>query len=180
MRPNWLFMHSEFTFDTIADTKDYLAADYSINDMKLWDTDSFLIYETALDENDQNAIPYTPYQRWRYLYRERMNVRPTGRPQELTILPDNQVRFEPTPDKIYTIDGEYKRSTQEFAADADVPTSLPDDFHMIIVWQALKYYASFQNAPEVMDEAETNFDNLLLRLENEQLMEMSEDYETLA
>ena len=109
-----------------------------------------------------------------------MEARAADKPQLFTILPNNKVRFEPMPDAIYTIDGEYKRSTQTFAANDDVPTNLPDDFHMIIVWQALKYWGFHQDAPDVLDMAETNFDNLLLRLEEEQLPAFSEDYPSLA
>lgn len=180
MRPNWRFMIEEFSFDTVADTRDYLAADYSITDMNLWDTASFLIYKTATGESDQNRIEYLRYEQWRAAYRTRMNDRGNDRPIAFTLMPNNSVRFEPRPDDVYTIEGDYKRSTQEFSADADVPTNLPDDFHMIIVWQALKYYAHYENALEVMDEAETNFDNLLHRLELEQLPLMSDDFEALA
>lgn len=180
MRPNWLFMHAEFSFNTVAATRDYLAADYSITDMKLWDTHSFLIYDPAIGESDQNKLDFLDYAQWRAEYRVQMNVRDNDRPQLITLLPDNKVRFEPRPDKVYTVEGEYKRSTQDLAADADVPTNLPDDFHAIIVWQALKYYGFYENAPDVLDAAETNFDNLLYRLELEQLPAFSEDYRALA
>lgn len=180
MRPNWLFMHSEFTLNTVAATRDYLASDYAITDLKLWDTGSFLIYKTATGVSDQNELIYLPYKRWRSEYRVRMDDRADERPILFTILPDNKIRFEPRPDDIYTIEGEYKRTTQLFAADTDVPTNLPDDFHMAIVWQALTYYGFYENAPEVLDQAETKFGDLLIRLELEQLPEFSEDYEALA
>ncbi len=180
MRPNWNFMHSEFTFDTIADTRDYLAADYSITDMKLWDENSFIAYETAIGESSQFPLIHLPYGTWRDTYRVGMNERVSDKPVYMTILPTNKIRFEPAPDTIYTVEGDYKRSTQRFVADADVPTNLPDDFHMLIVWQALKNYAFYENASEVLEEAEVNFDNLLFRLELEQLPEMSEDREPLA
>lgn len=180
MRPSWLFMHAEFTFNTDAATRDYLAADKSITDMKLWETGSFLIYNPVIGESDQNILRYLDYNDWRARYRNRMNDRKDERPVLFTILPTNEVRFEPRPDKEYTIDGDYKRSTQNFAVNDDVPTNLPDDFHMIIVWQALKYYGFYEDAPDVLDEAETNFDNLLHRLEIEQLPAFSEDFPSLA
>ena len=180
MRPNWLFMNVEFSFDTVAETRDYLAADYSITDLKLWDLQSFLMYETAVGETDQQQLLYLRYSDWRSTYRVAMNSRTSDRPAFLTVLSTNKIRFEPKPDKIYTIEGEYKRTTQNFTADADVPTNFPDDFHMLIVWQALKYYGHYENAPEVLEEAEVNFDNLLYRLEIEQLPEFSEDREPLA
>ena len=180
MRPDWLFMNSEFTFNTIADTRDYLAADSAITDMKLWDTGSFHIHDPATGYTDQNGLPFQAYKRWRANFRNQMQARGTDRPQLFTMLPGNKIRFEPMPDKVYTIEGEYKRSTQVLALDADVPTNLPDDFHMAIVWQALTYYGFYENAPEVLEEAETKFGNLLIRLEIEQLPEFSEDYEALA
>ena len=180
MRPSWNFMHEEGSFDTVAATRDYLAADYGISDMKLFDTGSFLIYDTALGESDQNELRHETYGRWRSEHRNRMNDRPDERPQMFTLLPNNKVRMEPRPDKAYTIDFDYKRSSQEFTANTDLPTNLPEDFHILIVWGALKYYAYFQDAPDVLDEAETNFDNLLHRLEIEQMSDFSEDYKSLA
>lgn len=179
MRPNWLFMNAEFTLATVAGQRDINPVDQAITDLKLWDRESFLIYDPTIGESDQNALIYLSYGNWREGYRSRMNDRPNQRPQKITILPTNYVRFEPRPDAIYTIEGEYKRSTQVFTLDADVPTNLPDDFHMIIVWKALMYYGFYENAPEVLDEAEFNFDNLLFRLEQEQLPEMSTEFETL-
>ena len=176
MRPNWNFMWEEFTFNTIASQRDYLASSVGITDMKLWDTGSFLIYETALDENDQNELLFKIYSRWRGEHRRGMNVRPDDRPQNFTILPNNKVRFEPRPDKIYTIDGEYKRNTQELVENTDVPTNFPEDFHMMIVWRALVYYCQRYEVPYVIDEAETKFSDLLYRLELEQLPAFSEDY----
>lgn len=180
MRPDWLFMDSEFSFDTIAATRDYAAADYSITDMKLWDNKSFLIYETSVGESDQNAIPYLAYNKWRDQYRPRMNDRDDGRPVLFTIMPDNSIRFEPQPDKAYTIEGNYKRSSQTLLNDSDELTNFPEDFHMAVVWKALMYYAHYEDAGEVMDEAEVNFGNLQHRLEIEQLPEMDTDYEALA
>lgn len=180
MRPNWNFMHAEFSFDTVAETRDYLAADYSIADMKLWDENSFIAHEAAIGESSQFPLIYLPYGKWRDTYRVGMNVRTSDKPVYITVLPTNEVRFEPKPDKIYTVEGDYKRSSQTLTADDDELTSFPDDFHMIIVWQALKYYGFYESAPEVLEEAEVNFDNLLYRLELEQLPEMSESREPLA
>ncbi len=181
-RPNWEFMRSEFTFDTVIGQRDYEAAVLAtpITDLKLWDLESFLVYDKALGELDQKKIINISYSYWRDVYRAQMNARPTNRIQYMTRLPDNKIRFEPSPDAIYTIDGEYKRSTQTFTDDLDVPTNLPEDFHALIVWGALKYYALFENAPEVLEQAEMFYDGLMNRLELEQLPVMREDREPLA
>ena len=180
MRPNWKFMHEFFTFDTEVSTRDYLPADVAITDLNQWDTGSFLIYETATGESDENSLRYTPYGRWRSSYRFSMANRAEDRPQLFTLLPDNAVRMEPVPDKMYTISGEYNRVAQLLAADGNEPTGLLDDFHMLIVWSALKSYAYYENAPEVLEAAEMNFDHMLTRLEIEQLPDFNEDREGLA
>jgi hypothetical protein len=182
-RDNWLFMHGFFTFQTIADQRDYVAGSVTptaIDDLLLWDENSFLIYKTSLDTTDENFMEYETYRNWRQNNRQQMESRPADRPQKFTLLPSNAVRFEPKPDDAYTISGEYKRSAQLFTADADVPTNLPPDYQMIIVWQALKFYGFYEDAPDVLDQAETFYDNLLVRLEEKQLPEMSEDYQALA
>ena len=183
-RPNWSFMWESFTFDTIIDQRDYVPASLveNITDVKHWDTESFLIYKDATGVTDQNELEYMPYARWRPSYRNQMAARPSSRPQLFTILPDNTntVRFEPVPDAVYNIAGEYSRKPQLFTADSDVPTNLPDDFHMIIVWQALKYYGFFEDAPDVLDMAETNFENMLVKLEDTQLPAFDEDIAGLA
>ncbi len=181
MRPNWKFMNEVFTpFDTVASTRDYPPADHSITDLSQWDTGSFLIYETAIGESDENPLPYTPYGSWRTAYRSGMGDRAENRPQLVTVLATNALRMEPVPDKVYKISGEYKRVAQLFTVDGDVPTNLPDDFHIMIVWKALQYYAFYNNAPEVLEEAEISFDSLLTRLEIEQLPDFNEDREGLA
>ena len=104
-RPNWLFMNEDFTFNTQSGVRDYTAADQSITDLDIWDRYSFLIYETAVGETDQNALPFKPYAEWRGEYRARMNARDDNRPTMFTLLPDNSVRFESRPDTIYTVEG---------------------------------------------------------------------------
>jgi hypothetical protein len=180
MRPNWLFMHKEFTFNTVIDQRDYVAADMSIIDLKLWDSNSFLIHDPDLGYTDQGFIVYQNYSDWRRSNRVQMEARASDRPQSFTILPSNAIRFEPKPNKIYTIEGEYKKSTQHFSLDADEPTGLGEDFEMMIVWLALTYYAHKQNAPEVLEQAQTKFADLLFRFEIEQLPEFSDDFAPLA
>jgi hypothetical protein len=180
-RPNWEFMWKEFTFDTVADQRDYLATTLAtpITDLKHWNVGTFLMYEDAIGASDQNELEYFTWKNWRYSYRNQMEARASDRPQLFTVTPDNKVRFESVPDKVYNIAGEYSVLAQVLAADTDIPI-LPDDYHMIIVWQALKYYGFFEDAPDVLDMAETNFENMLVKLEDNQLPEFDEDFQGLA
>jgi len=180
-RPNWKFSWGEFTFDTISGTRDYspTAMAAPITDLKHWDTGSFLIYKDSIGASDQNELEFMPWSEWRSGYRNQMTARPNDRPQLFTLTPANSVRFEPVPDAVYNIAGEYSKLSQVLAADGDIPT-LPDDYHMIIVWQALKFYGFFEDAPDVLDMAETNFENMLVKLEDNQLPAFDEDFKGLA
>jgi len=180
LRPDWLFMQSEFSFDTTAGQRDYTQATAGLSDLSAWNKRSFLIYEKSLSATDQNPLPYLQYSKWRDAYRSRMTARPNDRPQLFTILTNNSLRFEAQPDKIYTVDGEYRRTAQALAANTDTPTGLPDEYHMLIVWKALMYYADDQNAPELLDKAEEGYDPLLHRLEITQLPEFDTSIEALA
>ena len=181
-RPNWDFNWAEFTFDTIADQRDYLASAVTptaITDLKSWDTESFLIYLDATGASDQNELEYMRWGEWRTGYRSQMTARPTERPQLFTIMPNNKIRFEPMPDAVYNIAGEYAKTNQVLTADADVPR-LHEDFHMLIVWKALQYYGFYEDAPDVLDEAETNFENMMVQLENYSLPAFDTDFAGLA
>ena len=50
-------------------------------------------------------------------------------------------------DRGYTITGDYFRSPTEMVADGDLPTGLPAQFHMAIVYLAMTYYAGYEAAP---------------------------------
>lgn len=180
LRPDWQFMINEFDFNTQAAKRDYTGTDAGLTDLKLWDLRSFFLYDTTIGADDENALPFMLYQYWRDRYKAKLDSRDDTRPVLFTVMQNNSIRFEGRPDGIYRVRGEYKRATQFLTADADQPTSLPIDYHMIIVWQALKYYASFYNAPEVMDEAETGFDTLLYSLEREQLPLIDLNFRALA
>ena len=173
MRPDWRFMVSEFSFATSAATRDYSATDVSITNLDEWDAHSFLIYKTATGASDQGNLPFYAYLDWRNQYRARMTDRPDDRPILFTIKPDGELRFEPRPDAIYTIEGEYRRTPQAFTANADTPTGLPSKFHMMIVYKAMEYYGFHESAPDVLANGEALFNQWLPKLEQEQLPPMT-------
>jgi len=173
LRPNWDFMWSQFEFDTVATTRDYTPADVSITNLEYWDLESFLIYEKALGESDENELEYLQYKFWRERYRRQMGVRDDDRPILITLLPDDKVRFEPRPDKIYTVSGDYKRSVQTLAANGDEPLGLPERFHLMIVFKAMESYGLFEDAPEIKERAEEQLNIWMPLLEDYGLPEVT-------
>jgi len=179
-RPDWKFMWAQFEFDTTAAKRDYSEGDVSISDLELWDFKSFLLYEAAKGLTDQNAIEFTPYRDFRPELVPRMTTRADARPVEFTQLPDGKLRFEPAPDDVYTINGDYKRDLQTFSDNADTPTGLPVRFHKMIVWYALAKYAAHENAPEALTRSQMELEHWEPLLEMDQLPDLVIDTDPIA
>ena len=74
----------------------------------------------------------------------------------------------PTPDATTAISFEYFATPTALAADSDV-SAIPPRFHKIIIARAKIYYAENEDAPEILSGALTEFEDLLDKLEADQL-----------
>jgi hypothetical protein len=117
------------------------------------------------DEQDLVFIPWDEY-RITYLYGANRNV--SGRPMRFTVKPDKSIELWPKPDAVYTIAGEHWWRAQVMTADDDEPI-FPDDFHEVVVWKALTYYAAYEEAPAVYAQGNAQFGPVWARLEVDQL-----------
>ena len=79
-----------------------------------------------------------------------------GTPQWWTIRPDNAfvVNAKPTADFAITV--ERWKNPIAMAADADEP-AMPSEFHMLIVWKAVMFYAGWDEAGAMYQNAAANF-----------------------
>lgn len=80
-------------------------------------------------------------------------------PVNWSVSPDNKLLVGPTPDILYHVRFDYRTKVMSLALDADEPT-MPQDYHMIIVWETLKSLASFDAASEVYARATEEFNEL--------------------
>jgi hypothetical protein len=88
-------------------------------------------------------------------------------PVNWSVSPDNKLMIGPTPDIVYHVRFDYRQAVVTLAADADEP-AMPAEYHMAIVWEALKSLASFDNAPEVYTRARDELDEIYEDLWNDQ------------
>jgi hypothetical protein len=92
-----------------------------------------------------------------------------GQPSAIYIMPNNQIRFSPTPDDAYDLTYEYYRTPYEMPiANASEPL-IPAHFRYAIVFLALSYYATFENAPDAMSKAQQGIAEWMPKLEADQL-----------
>ena len=155
---NWKFLRQLFSTATIASTAT-LAKPAAL---KYWDFQTFHIIESgATDKNPLTAVEYDKVKR---------DILDTteGQPDRVIIMPDNSLHFEPVPDDTYTIGADYYDTPTLLAANGDIST-IPPEFHQIIIGRAMILYANFENAPEIKDQGEEIYTEQLALLENDQL-----------
>lgn len=170
-RDDWQFKRQGFSFTTIANQQSYtvngdLARQRTATGFADWKEDSFWIYNTALGVSDQEPIAKMDWDWFREMYiRGPQNAQ---RPMTYSIDPQFTLWFGPLPDTTYNITGEYWTQPFALSLDTDVPT-MPNRFHMLIVYEAMKKYAGYEAASEVYQRGVTEGGKLWAQLEKDQL-----------
>lgn len=176
-----------FTTDTnktaykITDTGIAAAADFS-----QWNIDTFRVYLTSQGITGETWLHAMPYDRWRdtYLFGGFRTTR--TRPLHIAIAPDKSLCFGPIADNGYTVIGDYQVSPKPLVNDSDTPKSvcaavgaggvqgeIPTYWNMLIVYKAMMAYGSYENTAEVYNYAESQYNQLIRRLTQDRLPEMT-------
>lgn len=88
----------------------------------------------------------------------------SGNPREWTIRPDKAVVVNAKPASNFSFTVERYSNPTAMAADADVPTGLPDEHHMAIVWRAVMLYGGFDQSSETYQHAKMEYDRSMRAL----------------
>lgn len=168
-KDDWQFMRTGFTFNTVTQQQVYTPTDVGVaSTFANWKRDSFRASSVGQSYKDEQLMNYMEYNTYRNLY-QYGNMRTTyARPVVVSITPEKYLGFGSIPDQPYVIVGEYYTKPVEMSADTDAP-SLPDRFHMMIVYRAMMFYGGYEAAPEVLTRGKEEFDRLMNRLDIDQL-----------
>ena len=168
-KEDWLFMRATVTFNTVTHQQFYTPTEAGIGStFANWKRDSFRCSSVGQNYADEQLMNYMEYTTFRNLYMYG-NMRTTyARPVVATIDGTKRLGLGSIPDQAYVIDGEYYVKPIELSADFDSP-ALPTNFHMLVVYRAMYYYAGYESAPEVYLRAEFEFQRLMQRLNIDQL-----------
>lgn len=169
-RRDWQFMRGTFTFNTVANKQAYTVAETAVARLKNWKRDSFWIYDQALGISNQQVLGEMGWDWFREMYIK--GPQNAQRPMAVALMPDKSLMFGPLPDKVYVVTGEYWKTVQSLALDVDVP-EMPEEFHMVIVYEAMKKYAGYESANEVMARSKNEGGPLLNALEMDQLPQVT-------
>jgi hypothetical protein len=165
LHATWRFLRNDFSFSTIASTQDYTPAAVSLTEHASWVKNDIRLYSAV---NDEDFLEYYPWEIFRQAYLFGSHRTLTGRPQVVTVKPNNALCFWPIPDAVYTTTGEYYKTAQIMTANASTPV-IPSRFQMIIVWKALTHYGAYAGADEKYAHGTNEYKKLLSMLEYDQL-----------
>lgn len=167
-RDNWRFLWNRTEFDTTIDDSDYDTGTTGLTDFDRIKEEGITIYEKAVGVSDENEIFFLPYKDWRSSYE--VGEQDSERPTVLTLLPDNTIRLNPPPDKVYTVELEYYTSNDTMTADADVPV-LPSKFHDLILYLALEKHSKFNESSYGQASNMADYEKLFNQMLFEELVE---------
>jgi len=156
---NWNFLWGESTLTPSVGTSTLT----SPSDLGNWKLDS-IIWSKATE--DYQELEYVDWDEYKLEYK--LGVVDSGTPEVFSVKPDNVIDVYPTPDAATTISAEYWKTPTELAADSDI-SAIPQRFHNIIIARAKIYYGENEDAPEILSGALAEFEDLLDKLESDQL-----------
>ena len=136
--------------------------------MAEWKRDTFRCYLTATGAAGEQFLRSPDYDWFRDVYLFGAARTTEGRPIDAAVLPSHGLVLGPVPDSAYTVEGDYYRRAVDLAdtGDESDPSfyGLPEQFHMILVYGAMRSFATFEAAPEVYQRADTERRRMLNRL----------------
>lgn len=147
-RNNWRFMLTELSTSTVASTNLI-----SVSTLKTVDPDSFRI----IDDDVNYPLQHITADQARYF--PELESRPTHFWTDR-----GKVYLYPTPDKVYTLKGDYyKVPTLMTLANTSIP-SLPEEYHEAIIWLAVKNLGAFEESSNTYSHAMTEYRKIFDRM----------------
>jgi hypothetical protein len=147
---NWNYLHEFHIFETVPGVRDYPPQ----VGHGFWDTSTIRI---PANESNLSFVRYE-------LKKEDPSAAISGEPYEMTVLPNQTLRFFNTPDSAYGMSIEYWRAPTVLVTNTDQP-SIPLQYRDIIVYKALEFYAKYESADELLLQARDDYKMRLTQLE---------------
>ena len=158
----WAWMRVSIIGDLVIDTIAHSPLSLTAANFSKWVPESddyqMTVYESSAPATEWR-IQFLPYERFRGRFI--IGEHSAAAPQFWTQAPHGDFLIGPKPDLgTYKLRADYFMAPDELTDDTDVP-GMPDQFHMLIVWDALMHAASFDAAPEVHSRARDNSEKML-------------------
>ncbi len=137
------------------------------DDFASWVPTSFRNFTTTNGVQDEILLDWVDYDTWRDSYAYGAQQLVQTRNVAIAIAPDNSICLGPYPISGYTVTGDFMRAPSQMEDDDDVPLYLPRQYHMGIVYKAMRdSYGGYELAPDVIERGTKGYTRILRRLEN--------------
>ncbi len=143
---DWEFLRGKFQFDTVASQSEYTPLQMGATDLASIDFGTVSAYDAGIGRSDEQWLDDWSYDN----LIDSFDFQSTqiGRPLAWALRMDTRaLALGPTPDRVYTVRGWYRRMAQVLAANADTPL-IDADLHMVIPYYAAITYANLEVAGE--------------------------------
>lgn len=154
----WLFMRTQGSFSLAVGRTDYsISDDFSITNLKEWATPKLY----ATDASGSYTIKILDYDEFRTMtLGQTVNAQ---RPSYCAVAPSYRMVFDAAPTEVATVVNDYWQTAQVLTNDKDEP-NMNEDYHLAIVWKALRDYAEHEESPEMQRRARRKFMNLYQKM----------------
>lgn len=168
-REDWQWMRATVSFPVVSGKALYSPMDMGLTDWGNWTRDTWRCYNTAAGMRGEVFMSYLDYGVWRDTYQYGAIRDTLTQPMVMTITPDKSIGLGPTPADGYTVYGDYYRSPSALPLANDSMPSMPERYHMLIVYRAMMYYGMSEAAPEVFQEGNNEFDKMMRQMQINQM-----------
>ena len=172
MHESWFFRRGEALGETSAMVMSPTASapGFALTDWATWKPQADDYRPSAWRVTDGQAaehpLQFLPYDSFRSRFI--VGVHTPGPVRFWSVAPSGDLLLGPTPDAAHRVRASYIRDVVDMTADADEP-AMPQRFHAIIVWRALREYGGYDAASEVFQRADQNYNMLMSALTQAQL-----------
>lgn len=128
-----------------------------------------------IDNKRQGKIEYVPHPTFTGWFDQRIENTSPSKPTHFAVLPNEEVRFFPTPDKPYELHFNYTRRRLQMTELDICEPAMPLDLRRVIIYWALRHYAFYDEAESRMRTVYEQLDRALLELYNDQLPQIYVD-----
>ena len=132
-------------------------------DLGTWDMRSFFLDYTSDDHTNLTPLAYTDYRS-----SQRQGTQTNSTPSNVIVQPDESIIVYPNQDKSYTITADYWKTPTRMSANTD-SSSIPSQYHRIIVSRAKTMWAEREEAPEILLASSAEYSDILDKLEAQSL-----------
>ena len=171
LHEDWRFRMREGVVELVEETTDYDLKTYLGDDYfkKIVPFKHPWHYSHVHVGSNRSSVQYVPYRQWAGRYDRRLEFTTASKPLYFTVLPTEQIRVYPKPDKAYELKFNYiRRPLVMERLDACEP-AMPAEFQRLVILWALRQYAFHDEADKRIQTVTFQIDQHLMDMRNDQL-----------